>query len=191
MASISQTSPSAFIRFLRRQQNVLIIWGVLVVIFIIASFLSDAFTGPRNLINLTRQSAALLLVALAQTFILISGGIDISVGSTVSLIVMVMAPLMTNDPASMFFVALLGVGVGTVVGLLNGIFVTHWRRFLFSVVWHCNYGKIRPQQFLKNFRLILLVNSSGFLFRFLLFCFARSPLHSCFAIHVLVVIFTQ
>jgi ribose transport system permease protein len=124
MASISQTSPSAFIRFLRRQQNVLIIWGVLVVIFIIASFLSDAFTGPRNLINLTRQSAALLLVALAQTFILISGGIDISVGSTVSLIVMVMAPLMTNDPASMFFVALLGVGVGTVVGLLNGIFVT-------------------------------------------------------------------
>ncbi len=119
--------------FVKRHQNVLIIWVVLIILFIISSFLSEAFTGPRNLINLSRQSAALMLVSIAQTFLLISGGIDISVGSSVSIIVMVMAPLMTPNPLVMILVSFLGIAVGTLIGFLNGIFVTRLKLSPFMV----------------------------------------------------------
>jgi ribose transport system permease protein len=133
MTTVSRNTSSTLMRFLKRQQNVLIIWGVLILLFIISAFLSDAFLGPRNLINLTRQSAALMLVSIAQTFLLISGGIDISVGSSVSFIVMVMAPLMTTNPIVMLGVSLLGIAVGMFIGFLNGLFVTRLKLSPFMV----------------------------------------------------------
>ena len=47
---------------------------------------TDAFTSRVNLLNLLRQSAPLLIVAVAMTFVITTGGIDLSVGSTVALV---------------------------------------------------------------------------------------------------------
>ena len=47
---------------------------------------TDAFLTEVNLLNLLRQSAPLLIVAVAMTFVITTGGIDLSVGSTVALV---------------------------------------------------------------------------------------------------------
>ncbi len=120
-------------RLVRMHQNVLIIWGVLLVLFIVSSFLSPAFTGPRNLINLSRQSATLLLVSIGQTIVLLSAGIDLSVGSTISLIVVVMAGIMEPTPESMIITSLIGLAIGASVGLVNGLAVTRLKLSPFMV----------------------------------------------------------
>lgn len=119
--------------FIRRHQNVLIIWGVLVFVFVVSALVSEPFTGPRNLINLSRQSAALALVAIGQTFVLLSAGIDLSVGSTISLIVVVMAAIMEPTPESMFLTTLAGLGIGVGVGLFNGLAITRLKVSPFMV----------------------------------------------------------
>ncbi len=120
-------------RFIRRHQNVLIIWGVLVIVFVVSALVSEPFTGPRNLINLSRQSAALALVAVGQTFVLLSAGIDLSVGSTISLIVVIMAAIMEPTPESMFLTTLAGLGIGVAVGLFNGLAITRLKVSPFMV----------------------------------------------------------
>jgi ribose transport system permease protein len=127
----SMTSRSR--RFIRRHQNVLIIWSVLVFVFVVSALVSEPFTGPRNLVNLSRQSAALALVAIGQTFVLLSAGIDLSVGSTISLIVVVMAAIMEPTPESMFLCTLVGLGIGVGVGLFNGLAITRLKLSPFMV----------------------------------------------------------
>lgn len=128
------TGRSAMIRQqLRRHQNVLIIWGVLILILIVAALISPSFTNPRNFPNIMRQSAALMLVAIGQTIVLLIAGIDISVGSVVSLTVVVMAALMQPTPESMALTLLVGLGVGALVGLINGLLVTRLKLSPFMV----------------------------------------------------------
>jgi ribose transport system permease protein len=134
---VSQTAPPTLVsrarRFTRRHQNVLIIWSVLLLVFVVSGLISEPFTGPRNLVNLSRQSAALVLVALGQTFVLLSAGIDLSVGSTISLIVVVMAAIMEPTPESMVLSAFAGLGIGVLVGLVNGLAITRLKLSPFMV----------------------------------------------------------
>lgn len=120
-------------RFARLHQNVLIIWGVLLLVFVASMLLSDRFTGSRNLINLSRQSTALLLVGIGQTFVLLTAGIDLSVGSTISLIVVIMSALMQPTPESMIATSFVGLGIGVLVGFVNGLAVTRLRLSPFMV----------------------------------------------------------
>src|SRR5215207_3694965 len=135
--AVTATTPAAATtnrrRFIRRHQNVLIIWGVLVFVFVVSALVSEPFTGPRKLVNLSRQSAALALVAIGQTFVLLSAGIDLSVGSTISLIVVVMAAIMEPTPESMLLSALVGLGSGVLVGLVNGLAITRLKLSPFMV----------------------------------------------------------
>jgi len=119
--------------FLGRNRNTIIIWLVLAVIVIVSALLSESFTNPRNFPNIMRQSAALMLVSIGQTVIMLSGGIDLSVGSVVSLTVVVMAALMEPTPELMIASAVVGLGVGALVGLVNGLAVTRLRLAPFMV----------------------------------------------------------
>lgn len=120
-------------RFLARNLNVLIIWGLLLLLIIISVAVSESFLNPRNFPNIMRQSAALALVAIGQTIALLMGGIDISVGSTVSLVVVSMAALMRPTPESMIAATAAGLGIGAAVGLANGLAVTRLRLSPFMV----------------------------------------------------------
>lgn len=120
-------------RFISRNQNVLIIWLVLLAIVVISALIEPTFTNPRNFPNLMRQAAALMLVSIGQTFVLIIAGIDLSVGSTISLVVVIMAGIMQPTPESMLSTVLLGLAVGIVVGVVNGWLVTRLRLAPFMV----------------------------------------------------------
>lgn len=92
--------------------------GLPVVMFVVLSFASPDFLSTQNLSNINAQIAALLIVALGQMLVAISGGIDLSVGSVLGL---TSAIIVSVDPAFAVPAALLA---GLCVGIVNGVGVT-------------------------------------------------------------------
>jgi ribose transport system permease protein len=96
---------------------------VLIVLVIAFSFLTPNFLDAANLLNITRQVATLGIVAVGFAFILITGGIDLSVGYQISLNVVVCGILMSKYDVP-WYVAIVAVLVlGTAIGLLNGLII--------------------------------------------------------------------
>ena len=105
------------------------ITGILIILFavlVVAGLLSPAFFNPRNILNVLRQASALGIMSLGQTIVLIAGGIDLSMVSTMQLAGIVAAAISSgrNDlvPLAILVCLLLGAGVG----LVNGLLVTRW-----------------------------------------------------------------
>lgn len=96
----------------------------LIIIFVVFSWLNPVFlTGP-NLINILQQSSINACIALGMTLVIISGGIDLSVGPIAALAAVVAASLMVADvPIPLAMMAALGVG--TACGLFNGMLIAY------------------------------------------------------------------
>lgn len=108
--------------YLGAHAQVLSIAAFFFLCLVVFSAASDAFLSTGNLLNLLRQSAPMLIVAVAMTFVITTGGIDLSVGSTVALVNALAAVLLQAGlpwPA----VILLLLLVGAAVGALQGWFV--------------------------------------------------------------------
>jgi rhamnose transport system permease protein len=87
-------------------------------------WLSPLFLTAENLIEVVRQSAEIGLIALAMTLVIITAGIDLSVGSIVGLSIMVMGMLWADAGLPLFLAALLALLTGTILGGFNGILIT-------------------------------------------------------------------
>lgn len=90
------------------------------------SVLSDAFFTTGNLINVLRQTALLFLLASGLTLVILTAGLDLSVGANVGLSACLAASVIkaTGSPSLGF---LTGLGVGALVGLVNGMLVAYLR----------------------------------------------------------------
>ena len=87
---------------------------------------ADAFLSERNLLNLLRQSAPILIVAVAMTFVITTGGIDLSVGSTLALVNALAAITLAGGVPWPLMVPLMLL-TGAVVGMVNGYFTAYER----------------------------------------------------------------
>jgi simple sugar transport system permease protein len=98
--------------------SISIVFGLLFVFF---SVRADAFLTANNLVNVLRQVAPTVIVAMAMTFVITTGAIDLSVGSIVGLTAASLALLAkSGDPVLALVVTLLiGVGIGVVNGTLT------------------------------------------------------------------------
>jgi ribose/xylose/arabinose/galactoside ABC-type transport system permease subunit len=95
----------------------------LVGLCIVLWILTPHFLTVSNLLNVAQQTSINAIIAVGLTFVIISGGIDLSVGSIVAFSGVVMASLMARDvPWALAVVAGLGTGLGC--GLLNGVLIT-------------------------------------------------------------------
>jgi ribose transport system permease protein len=102
------------------------IYFALLLMVILLSILSPRSTEPGNLLNLVRQGATIGLVAIGQTMVLITSGLDLSVGSIV-ILADVMAAQMINGREEMILpVSAIVLGVGLLVGLANGLLITRF-----------------------------------------------------------------
>ena len=110
--------------FVAAQAQVLSIAIFFLACFVIFSVTSDAFLTPGNLLNMLRQSAPMLIVAVAMTFVITTGGIDLSVGSTVALVNALAAILMQFGIPWPIVVSML-VLIGATVGAAQGWFVAY------------------------------------------------------------------
>ncbi len=95
---------------------------ILVVLFVVLMIATDRFLTVQNLSNLVRQTSIIGIVALGMTFVIISAGIDLSVGAVVGLSSIVVA-LFLKTGMGIVLSVLLALAVGTLVGLINGIIV--------------------------------------------------------------------
>lgn len=96
----------------------------LVVLFILLSFLAPNFLTPRNLINVLDQVTVLGILALGATAVIITGGIDLSVGAVLALSVMVLGWLSHDGGWPLWLAMIACVVVGGLAGLVNGLAVT-------------------------------------------------------------------
>ncbi len=98
------------------------VFFVLVLIILLSAILSDSFMTSRNIINILGQASMIGIIALGQTFVILTAGIDLSVGSILTLSLIFIAGLI---PAIGLFPALLvGIILGVLVGFFNGLGVT-------------------------------------------------------------------
>jgi ribose transport system permease protein len=110
----------------RRLQQLGPVIGLVFVFALFSALRPHRFPVPRNLQLMLQQTAVVATAALGMTLIIISGGIDLSVGSTIAMTTMVIAQLLTHHTPPLI-AALGGVATGAVCGALIGILVTQLR----------------------------------------------------------------
>lgn len=88
-------------------------------------FNDKGFAKPQMFLNLFISNAGLLVIAMGQTIVMITGGIDISVGSVTALVCMVAANQMENNGASAYTAVVLALVIGLIYGLVQGFLVSY------------------------------------------------------------------
>lgn len=102
------------------------VYFALLLLVIVLGIFSPSSAAPSNLLNLVRQGATIGLVAIGQTIVLINGGLDLSVGSTVILADVMAAQMINGREDAVLPVVLLVLGVGLLIGFVNGIVITRF-----------------------------------------------------------------
>ncbi|MCI5972805.1 MAG: ribose ABC transporter permease [Anaerococcus sp.] len=95
----------------------------LIILIVFVSVLNPAFLQVNNLLNLMRQLIINGFIALGMTFVILTGGIDLSVGSTLALTSAIFAGLLQGGMPTILAI-LIALGLGLVLGLVNGILIT-------------------------------------------------------------------
>lgn len=98
--------------------------AVLVAAAIVFDIINPRFLNPTNLSIMLQQVAVIGLLALGQTVIILTAGIDLSVGALMILAQMVMAELAVSNGVPTLAALVIGLAVALVAGLVNGVLVT-------------------------------------------------------------------
>ncbi|MBA9026475.1 MULTISPECIES: ABC transporter permease [Bacillaceae] len=98
---------------------------ILVLLIIISSMLTDTFLTSMNLRNIALQQAAPILVAIGMLFVIVAGGIDLSVGSVMAVGATVSAILISDMGMNYLPAMFLAVVIGIIFGLFTGILVAY------------------------------------------------------------------
>ena len=108
------------------------ILGLLFVSIVFGALIGPRFFNGANLELIARQTAIVCTAALGMTMVIVSAGIDLSVGSVVALTTVIIAVLLRSDagPAS---AALAGIGAAALIGFVNGLLITGLRVIPFIV----------------------------------------------------------
>lgn len=104
------------------------IFWALILLVIIMAFSQPAFLKKPNLINILKQASITGVLAVGMTLVLLSGGIDLGVGSVLAVACMAAAYFTTDEHAFAFPVLLAfaaGISVGAIFGLINGIGIAY------------------------------------------------------------------
>ena len=103
------------------------IFGALVLVILVAAFLSPAFFKPSNIFNVLRAASPLGIVSIGQTIVMLAGGIDLSIASVMAMTTVVVADMTNGENVRILPALLVVFGIGIAVGLLNGLLVTKRR----------------------------------------------------------------
>ena len=94
--------------------------GVVLLLVLVFGSLSSSFLSGRTLLSIANQVPDLTVIAVGMTLVLISGGIDLSVGSILALCSAVLGATMVDGGVSLLPAMLLSLLVGAIAGLING-----------------------------------------------------------------------
>lgn len=100
------------------------VWVALLVTLVVGIVAVPNFATTANADAVLRQGAVLGVVALGQTFVVLTGGIDLSVGMLMGLVTVLANGIMAGDPGLIPLVVLVALVCGLVTGLANGLGIT-------------------------------------------------------------------
>ena len=109
-----------------------VLFGLVAIFALFALIGPESFSSFHNVETILRQTAIVGTAALGMTLVIIGGGIDLSVGSIIALVAVVIAALLQAG-VSPILAALGGIGVGALSGLVNGLLITRLRVVPFIV----------------------------------------------------------
>ncbi len=127
MSSIFDGASKARTVFLRRNGPIIMVYAFILLLFIIGVTQSERFFTARNLTNVARQSAFLGIVALGQMLVILTAGIDLSVGSLVKVSILVSAIVMNGESSNVLPAIIATLGLGVLVGLIHGFLINELR----------------------------------------------------------------
>lgn len=99
----------------------------LVVLVVIITSLNPSFLKVDNIVNLFRQVSINTILAIGMTFVILSAGIDLSVGAILAFSGVVAASFVGVDNPNIFLAVILGIGAGTLMGTINGIVIANFK----------------------------------------------------------------
>jgi ribose transport system permease protein len=109
------------------RQKILPVWNqlgmliILILLCIVMSVVAPYFTEMNNVLNILKQSSITAILAAGMTVVILTGGIDLSVGSTLALSGVV-SVMMANAGVPPVFAMFSGIAVGYIAGVINGYF---------------------------------------------------------------------
>ena len=101
--------------------------AVLVVLWIVLAFATPAFLSAGSIIPLLVEVAPVALIGIGMTFIIITGGIDVSVGGAIMVCSVITAKLMRDQSLPVWGCLAVALGTGAVLGLVNGALIAYGR----------------------------------------------------------------
>lgn len=99
----------------------------LVLLGVVMALLSPVFLTTQNLLNIGVQAAVVAILAFGQTFVIVSGGIDLSVGSVAALSSIVTAYMASTSGVNPLLAIVLGLATGVASGFVSGALVAYGR----------------------------------------------------------------
>lgn len=123
---VNQSEQNRFIRSLKRafQMREMGVLLALLILLIAMYFLSPYFWTSQNVFNVMRGMSTIGIMAIGQTMIIVTGGIDLSVGSILAASAMLTARLMYMEVVPPWIAVLLGLAFGSALGLTNGLIIS-------------------------------------------------------------------
>jgi simple sugar transport system permease protein len=108
--------------------NLLLIITVAVFILMYAcavTMLGGGFTKPQTFLNIFNENAALIIISCGMSLVMITGGIDISVGAVTSLVCMCCAVHLDYKGGNVYTAILIALGIGILFGLVQGVLIAY------------------------------------------------------------------
>ncbi len=113
--------------WVRRQPRVMIAWSLFAVLLTIGLSMSATFRSEPVLIETLKGTTFIGMAAAAQFFVVVGGGIDLSIGSVATISGMLAAVIMNGHDSRIPLAVLASIGVGLAVGTLNGVLDNYLR----------------------------------------------------------------
>ena len=108
----------------RGMGQVLSVFAALIVMIIVFALINPLFFSATNITNLLRQVAPILIIGVGQSFVLITAGIDLSIGSVAGMSCMISATLMTKFNMNPILTVLITIVCCLAIGLVNGLLIS-------------------------------------------------------------------
>lgn len=134
-------------RFLSSLMSTGTIFVLLLILWVWIAILNPTFAEPGPFLAYLKRAAPLVILAAGAYFVLVSGNFDLSVGSLVTVMVVVAARVIDNEPSRMWPVIALLLAIGVLVGFVNG--------FISTV--------LRVPSFITTLGMLLILNGAVFL----------------------------
>ena len=116
-------SPGSIRRRLSTDSPTLLSWLVLLVLLVLNIAVDPHFFSAFSLSTFFTDAVPLVLVAIGQFVVILSGGIDLSVGSTISIANTFVAVYMSQKLGSIVEITIAVILLGTIAGMINGIII--------------------------------------------------------------------